>query len=108
MKILIACSVLLLGAIACVSDPEPDPVQDARRASSEVRADPVTDAVGSDIAPTTDGAMAATAVPDELQLITPRVPCNKANEGCVAPNECRAIGHPVPGTCPSGKQCCEV
>src|SRR5690349_16339050 len=105
MRISLACVVLLLGVVACVSDPGPDPVQDATRVSSEVRVDPVADTAASDLAPTADGSMAAAAVPEELQLITPRVACNKANEGCLVPNQCRAVhGHPVAGTCPSGKQ----
>jgi hypothetical protein len=35
MRISLACFVLLLGVVACVSDPEPDPVQDSTDASSE-------------------------------------------------------------------------
>jgi hypothetical protein len=115
MRILLVCSVLLLGVVACVSDPEPDPVQDSTGASSEARV--ASDTVASDIAvnaarsdtesQTADGAMAAVAVPEELQLIAPRVACNKANEGCLVPQVCRAVhGHPVAGTCPKGEQCC--
>lgn len=48
-------------------------------------------------------------LPEELQLITPSVACNAANEGCLTPQQCAAVhGHPVAGTCPSGKQCCRV
>lgn len=48
-------------------------------------------------------------VPEQLQLITPLVACNKSNEACVPPQLCAGShGHPVPGTCPAGKQCCQV
>lgn len=48
-------------------------------------------------------------VPEDLQLITPRVACNLSNEGCLTPQQCRAVhGTPVAGTCPAGKQCCRV
>jgi hypothetical protein len=47
--------------------------------------------------------------PADLQLITPLLACNASNEGCVAPQQCRAIGgHPVNRTCPAGKQCCQI
>jgi hypothetical protein len=51
MRISLACAVLLLGMVACVSDPEPDPVQDSTHASSEASVASVSDSVASEIAP---------------------------------------------------------
>jgi len=48
-------------------------------------------------------------VPEDLQLITPLVACNKSNEACVVPQLCSGSGgHPVTGKCPAGKQCCLI
>jgi hypothetical protein len=107
MRIFLACSVLLLGVVACVGDPEPDPVQDSTRASSEAKMVSAVNAANPDTEPQTADGSTPAAIPEDLQLITPRIACNKPHEGCLVPNACRAVGHPVAGSCPAGKQCCE-
>ncbi len=150
MRISLACSVLLLGVVACVSDPELDSVQDSSRPSSEARVASAADSVAADIAPalackkpdhvckrggvtacclpsmncqtclgvaavdaahpdtesqTGDGSMVA-AVPEDLQLITPRVTCGKGGV-CTSLRLCEGSGqHTIAGKCPAGDVCC--
>jgi len=48
-------------------------------------------------------------VPEDLQLITPLVACNKSNEACVVPQLCSGSGgHPVNRQVPGRKQCCLI
>src|SRR5579872_4785374 len=53
---------------------------------------------------------AQVTVPEDLQLITPRVPpCNAPREGCVPLGTCTAHdGILVKATCPAHTQCCRL
>lgn len=108
MRILLACSVLLLGIVACVSDPEPDPVQDSSSASSEVPVAPVVNAppAGTE-AQTGDGSMAGVGVPEELQIPESKASCRRAGGVCTSASLCFGSGRDTkPISCPGQNVCC--
>jgi hypothetical protein len=100
MRILLACSLLLAGLVACVSGPEPDPAQDSSRATQESRAVPVADDNATDVTP-------AETVPEDPQPDS-AAQCRARGGVCVNFHLCFGSGGLNNGVaCPgAGNVCC--
>ena len=94
MRILLACSMLLVGIVACVNAPDPDTRPED------------TDAEVSSQAVEDTAAQAAT-VPDELQLPATAAACRRANGVCTNIHICEGSGrHTKAIKCPGQNVCC--